>query len=111
MTSPRMRSTNAKTRMRRTPTGRRTQIQKPKKPSPARCALCACILQAVPRRGRSEMAKLSKTEKRPERVYGGVLCAACSQQLVKEKTRLATGVLLRSEVPITHLKYIQGMKK
>ena len=57
------------------------------------------------------MTKLSKTEKRPERVYGGVLCATCAQQIVKEKTRLASGVLLRSEVPITHLKYIEGLKK
>jgi len=106
-----MRSTSAKTRSRTTPSGRHTVIGKPKKPSPAHCALCACILQAVPRKGRAQMAKLSKTEKRPERVYGGVLCAGCAQQIVKEKTRLATGTLLRSEVPITHLKYIQGMKK
>jgi len=106
-----MRSTSAKTRSRTTPSGRSIKMRKPKKPGAAHCALCARILQAVPRRSRSQLAKLSKTEKRPERVYGGVLCAACSQQIVKEKTRLATGTLLRSEVPITHLKYIQGMKK
>ena len=106
-----MRSTSTKIRCRRSPSGRPLRLVKPKKPGAVHCALCGKIMQAIPRRSQAQMAKLSKTEKRPERVYGGVLCASCTQQIVKEKTRLTTGALLRSEVPITHLKYIQGMKR
>ena len=52
-------------------------IVKRKKPSPAHCATCGNKLHAVPNRNVAEMKKLSKTQKRPERPYGGVLCGTC----------------------------------
>jgi len=58
----------------------------------------------------NEMAKLAKTEKRPERLFGGVLCSNCVKQLLKEKTRLQGGVLREEDVDLLHLKYIKMLK-
>lgn len=85
--------------------------KKIRKPRKARCALCKKLLQAIPARSRAGLRKLSKTQKRPERVFGGVLCTQCVQQLIKEKTRLKAGVLKREGVPLSRLKYIDALKK
>lgn len=88
----------------------KTVIHKQDKPSPAICALCGTKLHGVPRKGKAELSKLSKTQKRPERKFGGVLCSSCVTQLVKEKTRLQAGVIGEEEVSLMHLKYIRMMK-
>ncbi|MGC9148515.1 MAG: 50S ribosomal protein L34e [Sulfolobales archaeon] len=51
-----------------------------------RCARCGAILGGVPRKP-SEHRKLSKTMKRPERIFGGVLCHKCLEEVLKEKIR------------------------
>jgi len=72
----------------RTP-GSRTTIQfKKKKPSKAKCGSCGKVLSGVPRKLPSKMKNLSKTKKRPERPYGGVLCSACTRSLIKEQARV-----------------------
>ncbi|MEM4691631.1 MAG: 50S ribosomal protein L34e, partial [Desulfurococcaceae archaeon] len=35
----------------------------------------------------SELRKLAKTEKRPQRTYGGVLCVNCLEKLLKKTIR------------------------
>ncbi|HLC47447.1 MAG TPA: 50S ribosomal protein L34e [Candidatus Norongarragalinales archaeon] len=111
MVNPARRSTSAKKRMVRTPGGNVRAIYKTKKPSKATCAICKRKLHGVPNRSVAHMRKLAKTEKRPERIFGGVLCARCVSRLVREKIRLESGILLREEVDITHLKYIDMMKR
>lgn len=111
MVTPARRSTSSKMRMVRTPGGRSAPIYKPKKPSKGVCAICGEILHGVPNRSRSGMRKLAKTQKRPERMFGGVLCAICVRDIVKEKIRLESGILAREEVGIKHLKFIDMMKK
>jgi large subunit ribosomal protein L34e len=61
-----------------------THYIKPK-PVQAHCGKCRKVLHGIPRGRPSQIAKLSKTERRPERVYGGVLCSACSRRLIIEK--------------------------
>lgn len=93
---------------RRTPGGKPGVKRKPKKPSAATCGLCGSQLHGVPRRGTAGMAKLAKTEKRPERPFGGVLCHACVAAIVKEKARLKAGSITTRETDFRHLKYVKA---
>jgi large subunit ribosomal protein L34e len=83
---------------------------KPRKPSPAHCALCHRRLHGVPRRGTGELAKLSRTEKRPERAFGGTLCANCTRDVLVDRARLQSGVLQEADVPLTRLRYVRMLK-
>ena len=110
MVARRYRSTGSRRRVRRSSTGKQVIIYKNRRAAPAICAICDCKLNAVPRGSVVEMRKLAKTEKRPERVFGGVLCHACTQQIVKEKVRIGAGVINRKDVPLMHLKYVEMLK-
>lgn len=71
----------------RTPGGRTVVHFKRKKPSKAKCSNCSKILHGVPRELPFKMENLSKTKKRPERPYGGVLCSCCTRLLLREQAR------------------------
>ncbi|MBI5225066.1 50S ribosomal protein L34e [Candidatus Micrarchaeota archaeon] len=111
MVAPRLRSNSVKKRSVKTPGGRVVNIYKPKKVGKAICGLCGNKLNAVPNRSSSGMRKLAKTQKRPERMFGGVLCGNDLRMLIKEKIRMESGIILREEVDLTHLKYIDMMKR
>ncbi len=72
---------------RRAPSGRVSVRVEKKKPSTPKCALCKKPLHGVPRLIPSELRKLSKTEKRPERPFGGYLCSECMREYFREKVR------------------------
>lgn len=55
-----------------------------RKPSKAHCANCGAVLIGVASAAPYRMAKLSKTEKRPERPYAGMLCSRCTRLKIKE---------------------------
>jgi large subunit ribosomal protein L34e len=110
MVSPRLRSRSTKKTQKRTATRSGVQVYKRGKPSPAICAICHTNLHAVPRRRPSEMGKLSKTEKRPERMFAGVLCHDCVSRLLKQKVRMSANSLKREDVSLTDLKYIAMIK-
>ncbi|MBU5688981.1 MAG: 50S ribosomal protein L34e [Candidatus Aenigmarchaeota archaeon] len=63
-----------------------THFRKPK-PNIARCGNCGKPLHGIPRARQSEMKKFAKTEKRPERPYGGVLCSNCMRKSIATKAR------------------------
>ncbi len=69
----------------RTPGGRVVIRYEKRRPSHARCAVCGKPLHGVPRLRPSEIRKLSKTERRPERPYGGYLCSECMRKMFKMK--------------------------
>ncbi|MBI4980545.1 50S ribosomal protein L34e [Candidatus Woesearchaeota archaeon] len=58
-----------------------------RKPSKAKCANCKKLLIGVPHELPLKMKNMPKTAKRPERPYGGMLCSACTRQLLKQKAR------------------------
>ena len=60
---------------------------KRRRPSAAKCAVCKKPLHGVKRLHQIQMKKLSKTEKRPERPYGGYLCSSCAREKFREKVR------------------------
>lgn len=102
---------SAKARHRATPGGRQSVVYKLKKHSPALCGLCGSKLHAVPRRAPPELTKLAKTERRPQRLFGGILCSRCSERILKEAVRLKYNAVKREEVPVTHLKYVAMLEK
>jgi large subunit ribosomal protein L34e len=71
----------------RTPGGNTKIVYKHKKPSKAVCSNCGDVLKGVPHQRPVNIKKLSKTQKRPERAYGGVLCSKCSRKIIIEKVR------------------------
>ncbi len=53
----------------------------------AKCSACGAQLGGVPRLNPSSLRKLAKTEKRPERIYGGTLCRRCLANILREAVR------------------------
>lgn len=58
--------------------------RKPKKPH---CANCGKVLPGVASAAPYKVRKLSKTQKRPERPFGGVLCSACTRLELRKKLK------------------------
>jgi len=58
-----------------------------RRPSKAQCAACGAFLKGTPRETPKKIAKLSKTQRRPERAYGGVLCSRCARSKIKSYAR------------------------
>jgi large subunit ribosomal protein L34e len=52
-------------------------------PSKPHCGTCGAVLHGVARGRVYQIAKLSKTEKRPDRPYGGNLCSKCMRLKIK----------------------------
>ncbi len=85
MVRPRLRTRSLKRKKVRTPGNRIVIHYERKKPKVAKCAVCGKPLLGVPRLNPSEMRKLPKTKKRPERPYGGNLCSECMRELFRKK--------------------------
>jgi len=90
MVKPSLRSRTFRRLQVKAPGGRTVQHYKRREPAKAKCADCKCELQAVPNKRATEMRKLAKTEKRPERPFGGKLCSACMRLMIKNTARKAT---------------------
>jgi len=71
----------------RLPGGETVVHYEKRRPGPARCAICGRPLNGVPRLRASELRRLPKTAKRPERIYGGVICPSCLAKLIKKAVR------------------------
>lgn len=99
-----------KSTSRKTPAGRTAWLSKKKKPKVATCALCDTRLFGVPRSSRSAVRKLAKTERRPERMFAGVLCGNCVQHLLKTKARLNSGAVSEKDVAIRERKFLAQIR-
>ncbi len=80
---------------------------KPKLHSKHICGICKNILHGKPRGRPVEIRKYSKTEKRPERPYGGVLCSKCSRKILSLKARLKHKLIKKEDIPISLRKYLK----
>jgi len=69
------------------PGGNKSIQYKTKRPSAAVCGSCGSSLKGTPRAKPFEMRNLSKTKKRPERPFGGVLCSRCMRNKIVEESR------------------------
>ncbi|MEM2024852.1 MAG: 50S ribosomal protein L34e [Desulfurococcaceae archaeon] len=77
----------SRTALKRSPSGALSAHYEGEKPDRAKCAICGKELQGVPALGSSQINKLAKTEKRPERPYGGTTCHQCLKRGLKEASR------------------------
>ena len=71
----------------RTPGGKNVIHYKARKPSRPHCASCGTAIHGVKAMLSRAMHSVPKTEKRPERPYGGHLCSACMRRTIIEQTR------------------------
>ena len=74
----------------RIPSGNSKLHYRKRNMSKVKCGNCRKELHGIPRGKKSKFKNLSKTQKRPERPYGGVLCSACTRKKLKEK---AAGII------------------
>jgi len=81
MPAPRYRSRTFRRVYIKTPSGVTKIHYRARKPSKAVCSNCKKPLMGVPRERPYVMRKTSKTKKRPERPFGGVLCSKCARAL------------------------------
>ncbi len=65
----------------RTPGGRVVVQYRHKVHSKARCALCGRPLTGTPTGPKFKMRKLAKSERRPNRPFGGYLCSRCARKV------------------------------
>lgn len=58
-----------------------------RKPKLASCGSCKKPLKGVARGRPYKIKKMNKTQRRPKRPYGGVLCSKCMREKIKEQLR------------------------
>lgn len=71
----------------RTPGSRTVKHYRKRQPSKPQCAACGCVLLGVARARPFKIRNMPKTEKRPQRPFGGVLCSACSRKEIIKRAR------------------------
>lgn len=71
----------------RTPSGRVAIKNKNRKPAFAKCAVCGKRLHGLRKLTPTELRKMAKTKRKPERPYGGYMCSECSREFFREKAR------------------------
>lgn len=71
----------------KTPGSRVVKHYVKRKPKKAHCASCKGLLQGVPQERPSKMQNMPKSQKRPERPYGGMLCSKCLRLKIKADIR------------------------
>ena len=79
------RRTHSMARIKRiTPGKRNSTIYKRRKPTRGHCGVCGAELNGVPAMRPSQLVKVPKVSKRPERQYGGRVCATClKKEIIK----------------------------
>lgn len=85
MVAPRYRSRRMRRVHVKTPGGRLVLHHERRKPGKPQCSDCGEYLKGVAHGIESKVRKLSKTQRRPERPYGGVLCSKCLRKKMIEK--------------------------
>lgn len=87
MVSGKQKSRSKRRIYRRTPGGRIALHYVKRRPSRAVCGNCGGTLAGVPAVRGTVMRKLAKSSKRPERMFGGNLCASCSKRAIISRSR------------------------
>ena len=57
------------------------------KPEKAHCGSCGAVLKGVPRERPYKMKTMPKSQKRPERMFGGNLCSKCARREIIKRNR------------------------
>lgn len=78
---------SGKRKLVKTPGGKYYFKSSPDKPKHHHCATCGRPLPGVNRGTQVEIRRLSKTERRPSRPYGGQLCSPCLRRKLIKSAR------------------------
>tara|TARA_Y100000034_G_C6831793_1_gene375502 strand:- start:306 stop:569 length:264 start_codon:yes stop_codon:yes gene_type:complete len=62
-------------------------VYKKRKPKKTHCGNCGAVLKGVPRERPYKMRTMPKSQKRPERMFGGNLCSKCSRKEIIKRHR------------------------
>ncbi|MBS3143734.1 50S ribosomal protein L34e [Candidatus Woesearchaeota archaeon] len=62
-------------------------VYKKRKPKAAKCNNCGAVLKGIPRERPYKMSNMPKSQKRPERMFGGVLCSKCARREIIKRNR------------------------
>ena len=62
-------------------------VYRKRKPKPAHCSNCNAVLKGIPRERPYKMRTTTKSQKRPERMFGGTLCSSCSRREIIKRNR------------------------
>ncbi len=87
MPTPKQRSRSLRKVFKKLPGGRLGVRYERKRPRRAKCASCGKVLHGVPNVLPYELGKMSKTMRRPERIYGGTICGSCTRGILINKAR------------------------
>lgn len=71
----------------KTPGGKITVHYRKERPKTAKCSSCGKELKGVPRLRQSELKRLPKSQRRPERPYGGILCSECMREVFRKRAK------------------------
>jgi len=66
----------------KTPGGKTILRFKESTPKIAHCGKCGAPLHGIPRLRPAKFRNLPKSQKRPERPYGGMLCSRCARSTI-----------------------------
>ena len=70
---------------RNTPGGKPTVHYVRRRPGKAKCAVCKKPLGGIPRLRQAKFSNLPKSQKKPNRPFGGYLCPRCLKSSIKQK--------------------------
>lgn len=71
----------------RVPSGISKLTYRKRKPSKAVCSNCGKQLHGISKGRPYQVNRQTKSKKRPERVFGGVLCSRCSKREIVNRVR------------------------
>ena len=105
-TEPRYRSRSLKRFQRKTPGNRTVTHYKYRMQGKHICAICGNVLHGKPRGKPFKIAKLAKSERKPTRPFGGMLCSPCSRHIIKLRAQLKGGLIKSEDIPISLGGYV-----
>ena len=99
MPKPMHRSHSFRKLKRVTKTGRKVVHYRRKVPSMPHCAICAGELNGI-------SAKGGKSRRTNSRLFGGVLCARCTADVVKMGSRIERGDMKLDDIGVKQRKFV-----
>lgn len=82
-----------------TPSGRNVMHFSRRKASEPHCAICRTELHGISSHG-------GKTRKSNSRIFGGVLCANCTANVIKMRSRIESGEVKLDDIGIKEKAYV-----
>jgi len=87
MVRPQLRARTLRRVQKKTPGNRTVKHYLKRKPSKAKCTDCGAKLIGVPHVRATKLHSMAKSQRNPQRPYGGQLCSRCSRNLIKSRVR------------------------